>query len=721
MKHLRITLFVLVALAFFAGAAWLDEGMWLLDSVNKLPLAEMQKHGLELSPDQIYSASGPSLKDAIVLLGGGTASFISPEGLIITNHHVAFSGIQQLSSVQDDYLKNGFCAKTRSEELPTTYMAEIVRVTRDVTGDVMAATSEGMTVEERTRAIQARIKELEDAVKEDSGEVSKIVEMYSGMRYYLFTSVRLPDVRLVYAPPSAIGDFGGEVDNWQWPRHTGDFSLMRVYTGPKGTPARFSKDNVPFKPLKFLPISTKGYSEGSFAMIMGFPGRTYRYREASSVELARDETLPVTVDLYGARMDIINQASRKDRATEIKYASTMRRLSNTFKKFEGMLDGIRRSDVVSLKRAEEARFTAYLSANPELTRKYGSLLSDLQKASDELRTVERKNLVLASLTSGVNLIRIANRFATFVDTPSRDSLGNILEPTEREVAAVREFVRSTLKDNDRDVDKQTLIALLMKSAEMAPEHQPLVVKEIVDGRSGAERDQKIRGFVDDLYDESSLTTLEGCDALLGKSPRKINNDEAVEFARKLTADQRPIQSKIQNINTSLTRLRENFVQAWMEWKKNDMTYPDANRTLRLTYGKVLPVSPRDAVHLSYETTLTGVIEKESNEDPFIVPAKLKELWKAKDFGRYADTQLRDIPVAFITDNDITGGNSGSPVINGKGELIGCAFDGNWEGIIGDYYFQEENNRTISVDTRYVLFILDKFSGAQHLLNEMVIR
>ena len=722
MNHrIRITLFVLVALVLFAGAAWLDEGMWLLDSINKLPLAEMRKNGLELSPEQLYSTNSPSIKDAIVLLGGGTASFISDEGLIITNHHVAFSGIQQLSSVKDDYLKNGFCAKTRDEELPTSYTAEIVRTIKDVTSDIMAATRADMTVDERTRAIQARIKELEDAVKEDSGEVSKIVEMYSGVRYYLFTSVRLPDVRLVYAPPSAIGDFGGEVDNWQWPRHTGDFSLMRVYTGSHGAPAKYSKDNVPFKPRAFLPISTAGYTEGSFAMIMGFPGRTYRYREASSVEFARDETLPVTIDLYGARMGLINRASAKDRATEIKYASAFRRVANTYKKYVGMLDGIRRSNVVSLKRAEEARFAAYLAANEELNKKYGSLLTDLQKASDELKTVERKNLVLANLASGVNILRIANRFATFVDTPLKDSLGNVLEPTENERAPVRELVRSTIKDNDLDVDKHMMMTLLTKSADMAPEHQIAVVKEIVDNRSGSEREKRIREFVDDLYDESSLTTIEGCDALLMKSPRKIDSDEFVRLARRLASDQRPVQAKAQSITAVLSGLRERLVQAWMEWKKNDVTYPDANRTLRFTYGKVVSISPRDAVHLSYETTLRGVIEKVSFEDPFVVPSKLKELWEAKDFGRYADTQRQDVPVAFITDNDITNGNSGSPVINGKGELIGCAFDGNWEGIIGDYRFQEEYNRTISVDARYVLFLLDKFSGARHLLDEMVIR
>jgi hypothetical protein len=719
-NRIRIIL-VLCALPVFSSATWPDEGMWLLDSVNKLPLAEMRETGLELTPEQIYSASGPSLKDAVIQLGGGSASFISPNGLIMTNHHVAYGSIQKLSSLQNDYLKDGFVAKTRTDELATSTTAEIIESMKDVTEEVLSGTTVSMTPDERTRTVQAKIKELEDAIPDDPGHVSRIVEMYSGVKYYLFTSMRLSDIRLVYAPPSAIGNFGGEVDNWIWPRHTGDFSLMRAYTGPDGKPAKYSKDNIPFKPKQFLPISTHGFGEGSFTMILGFPGRTFRYREASNVEFVRDETLPVTIDLYKTRIDIITNATRNDRALAIKYAGALRGIANTYKKYVGMMEGIRRSNVVAVKHAEEARFAAHLAANADLTSRCGTLLSDLQKASDELRRVERKNLLLTNLSAAVNVLRIANRFATFVDTPVKDSLGNMIEPTELERTPIREFANSTLKDTDPIVDRQMCIALLLKSADMAPEHQLEIVKEIVGNRSGVKRDVRIQEFVNDLYDESDLVTPVGCEELLMKSPRKINNDAFVQFARKIAADQRPLQTKMQGINNTLSGLRERLVRVWIEWKKTAVTYPDANRTLRLTYGQVMPISPRDAVHYSFATTLTGMIEKESTDDPFLVPAKLKDLWKSRDFGKYADKKSNDIPVAFLTDNDITGGNSGSPVINGKGELIGCAFDGNWDGIIGDYYYQHEYNRTISVDVRYVLFLLDKFSGAQNLLDEMVIR
>lgn len=717
----RINLFSILILHVFPCGAWPDEGMWLLDSISRLPLNEMKKNGLELTPEQIFSVNGPSLKDAVVQLGGGTGSFISPDGLILTNHHVAYGSIQKLSSVQNDYLKSGFLAHSRGEELSTTTTAEVVETMNDVTEEILSATNTSMSPEERTRAIQAKMKEVEDATRDEPGRTSRVSEMYSGIKYYLITSVRLTDIRLVYAPPSAIGNFGGEVDNWIWPRHTGDFSLMRAYVTSDGTPAKYAKENVPFRPRKFLPVSTRGCEEGSFAMILGFPGRTFRYREASGVEFARDVTLPTTIDLYKTRIDIITDASKHDRAIAIKYASALRGVANTYKKFLGMMEGIRRSDAIAAKHAEETMFAAYLASHADLDKKYGSLLDELQRATDELRRLERKNLLLTNLTAAVNVLRVANRFASFVDTPVKDSVGNIVEPTEKERAPIMEFVNSTLNDTDPTVDKRMCVAMLLKSAMMVPDDQLEVVKEIAGLETAGNKEEAIREFVDDLYNESSLVTAVGCEELLHDSPRTINRDAFVEFSRRIAADQRPLQARVQTITLRLNGLRERFVRAWLEWKKIDLTYPDANRTMRFTYGHVMPLAPRDAVLYSFVTTLTGAIEKEAATDPFIVPSRLKELWKSRDFGRYVDQRTNDIPVAFLTDNDITGGNSGSPVMNGKGELIGCAFDGNWEGLVGDYYYQHEYNRTISVDVRYVLFLLDKFSGAQHLLNEMVIR
>jgi hypothetical protein len=709
-----------LAVGLFAGARWMDEGMWLLDSIYKLPVAEMKQHGLELTPEQIYSATGPSLKDAVVLLGGGTASFVSAEGLIITNHHVAFAGIQSLSSVQDDYLKNGFWAKTKAEELSTTYTAQIVVGMKDVTAEVLSAVTDTMSADTRAKAVQAAIGKIEKAAKGTTRYTCRVSDMYSGGQYFLFTYESFGDVRLVYAPPSAIGNFGGEVDNWMWPRHTGDFSLMRVYCGPDHTPAKYAKENIPYTPKVFLPISAQGYTEGSFAMIMGFPGRTFRYREAASVQLAHDETLPTTIELYKTRMDIIDAAGKKDRALEIRFASRVRGIANTYKNYLGTLEGMERADLLTLKRSEELKFAAYLNNTPELARKYGTLLGDLERASAELTTFNRKSIVLLNVSTGVDLVRLAGRLRSFAAL-ERDSAGVHLTPSARERDGVREFIGSVFKIYDPTVDKQTLTALILKNLAMPVEQQLAAFREIAGSRTGADRETKVRAFVDDLYDETRMAMPAGCEKLLAGGAEAITEDAFSVFAASIDAEQAPMTARVARFNAKTALLRARYIEALLAWKKGDLVYPDANRSIRFTYGTVKPYSPRDGVEYRYYTTLAGVVEKAQSEDPFIVPAKLRDLWQKKDFGRYADPKTGDVHVAFLTDLDITGGNSGSPVINGKGELIGCAFDGNWEAVVGDYYFQERYNRTISVDSRYVLFVLDKYSGAENILKELVIR
>lgn len=720
MKHQTSIILLTIAL-LLPSSLRSDEGMWLLDAIKKLPLAEMQRHGLVLTPEQIYNANGSSLKDAIVLLGGGTASFISREGLIITNHHVAFSAIQELSSVQEDYLEKGFLARTRAEELSTPYTAQVVESMTDVTEKVLTGTDTIPPFADRFRTIHARIKEVEDSVADKPGRTSRVVAMYEGLKYYLFTYLRLLDVRLVYAPPSSIGNFGGEVDNWEWPRHTGDFSIMRVYVGPDSVPAKYSKENIPFAPKKFLPISTHGCPDSSFAMILGFPGRTYRYRDAAEIAVATDVTLPLTCNLYKTRIDVITAAMEKDRSTAIKYASAVRRIQNAYKKYLGMIEGMKRSDVLASRTSEERELSAYISSHSGLNGKYASLLPSLKNECADLGTIERKDLLFGNIVAGVNLIRVANRFASLAGGHFTDSLGKTIDPPEPQRKSAEDFAASVLKDTDPGVDKEILAALLNDAVKIAGADRPVFVSDIVGTRTGTDAKHRIEDFVNDLYDGTSLATIEGCKELIEKSPRKILKDDLVDFAAKIAGEREPTQLKAQTINKSLDTLREQYVAVWMAWKHPHPTYPDANRTLRLTYGKVVSLSPRDAVHYSFETSLAGVIEKESDESPFIVPEKLKSLWQAGDFGRYKDQALNDIPVNFLTDDDITGGNSGSPVINGKGELIGCAFDGNWDGIVGDYLFQEKYDRTISVDARYVLFILDKYAGAKNLLNEMEIR
>jgi hypothetical protein len=707
-------------IAFFVAAlsltfiSWrsVDEGMWLL---NRLPIQAMKEKGLTLPAEQIFSSTSPSLKDAVVLLGGGTGSFVSAEGLIITNHHVAYSAIQALSSVDHDYLTEGFLAKSRDEELPAgSYTASVNKEMIDVTAEVLSAVNDTMTTEQRTNAIQKKSRELEDTWKEKTKLDCHVTDMFSGLKYYLFTSEKLLDIRLVYAPPGSIGNYGGEVDNWIWPRHTGDFSIFRAYVGADDKPAKYSKENIPYKPAKYLPISGKGVQEGSFVMVMGYPGRTYRYRSSYSIALAQEETYPMTADLFKTQMDIYENAGNKDKAVEIKLANKFRRLANTYKNYKGMQEGIRKYRILEWKQGIEADFTKWLATIPDLQKKFGGVLADIGKQYAELQTFNKKQITMRSISLSGDLLRIATRFSSFAQSKSAQ------EPSEGEISNLKEFVRDVYKDLDIPTDKEVMTALFLKAADLPAGQKIAPVEEIVDEKTGKDRVEAVRDFFDDLYSDSHLTSINGCDELMEKDADKIEDDHFVRLARELNQENRQIAERIAKFNTNINALRGEFIEAWSKWK-GELTYPDANRTLRLTYGTVQGFSPRDAVSYYWETKLKGVMEKETGEDPFIVPPKLKQLYETKDFGNYADPKLGDVPVCFVSDCDITGGNSGSPVMNGRGEFVGAAFDGNWESITGDYRFDPPRNRMISVESRYILFILDKFAGAKNILQELDVR
>lgn len=718
--HTRVFLPFVTALFLSAHLLLAEEGMWLLDSVPGLPLERMQAHGFALSPADITGPEGAGLMSAVVQLGGGTGSFVSPSGLILTNHHVAFGSIQSLSTVEHDYLRDGFLARSQQEELSIPTSAEIVLNTKDVTAEVLKAATPAMAEAERTKAVQSRMREIEAEAKGTGNLTCRVSELYQGVRYLLTTSLILRDVRLVYAPPSSIGNFGGETDNWIWPRHTGDFTILRAYVAPDGTPAKYAPDNVPYAPRRFLPVSSKGVKDGAFAMAIGFPARTYRYREAAGIELARTVDLPAAVLFYRVRIDAMEAATRNDRLLQIKYASKIRRLANPYKKYLGVLEGMRQADLPAAKRREEEALAAWIASSPERSAAYGSVLDQMQQATDTLRDAGWKNAFFSNL-NGVELLAAAKRFLTYTEGFPKDDNGKVLPPTEDQRKTMQEYCTDLFRNFDLNVDRETMIALLRAAVGLPSAQQVETFRAVLAGRSGDDLEASVRRYVNGLYDDTQLADPEGCLRLLEEDADEILDDPFVQLARRLNEEQAPVTGRVTAQNATIGSLRRRYVEAWLAWRNGEVAPPDANRTIRLTHGTVQDLRPRDAVALSSRTLLRGVMEKEKQETPFIVPARLRELWEKKDFGPYADAETGDVPIAFIADLDITGGNSGSPVINGRGELIGCAFDGNWESVVGDYLYQDRYNRSINVDARYILFILDKFAGAEGILKELVIR
>lgn len=719
----KLALLLIILIAIFVFPAWtvLDEGMWMLDKINKLPLDQMKKQGLELTPEQIYNPNGTSLKDAIILLGGGTASFISPTGLILTNHHVAYGAIVNLSSTDEDRLKNGFLANSNADELRAEGMtAQVLISMKEITSEVLTGIKDDMSPQDRQNAINAKLREIEKREKGEADVTCRAIDVFYGVQYYLFTFEIIKDIRLVYCPPNSIGNYGGEIDNWTWPRHTGDFSIMRAYVSPEGKFEKYSKENVPYKPKHFLPISSKGFEDGSFMMIIGYPGRTFRYRTSYDIELAKNESLPFTAELFKTRIDITNHLTKNDRAKELKYANKIRGVENSYKNYLGVLEGMRKTNLLQLKRNEEEEFLRFTMTNPELNMKYGTILVEMKRLIDELSQYNKKRIIMNNLQMGSELLRVAQRFMSFASNPTKDSTGKLIPRTEADFAPLKTLLANTFKNLEVGIDKEVITQLLIKAADLPANQRFGVVDKIVGSKTSEKRNKAIMEFVDDLFSESDLISQTKAEKLLKEDDEDILDDEFVEFAQALDKDDAVIKSKYATYEAEMSAMRIKLMEAWIEWK-GDALYPDANRTIRFTYGTVKPFKPRDAVNYDYVTSLGGVIEKETGEEPFNVPAKLKELWEKKDFGNYVDKHLNDVPVAFLANLDITGGNSGSAIINGRGELAGCAFDGNWEAVVGDYNFQEPLNRTISVDARYILFILDKFSNAKNLLNEMVIK
>jgi hypothetical protein len=715
MKKLFSTLIVLILLISFKVRA--DEGMWLLPLIEKLNIGKMTELGLKLTAEDIYSLNKACIKDAVISFGGFcTGEIVSPQGLILTNHHCGYSSIQSHSTVDHDYLKDGFWAMSKDEELPNQGLSVTFLISiEDVTSQVLANVNDGMSETERDNAISKARQTIQKKAVEGTDYSASVSSFYSGNYFYLLVYERYLDVRLVGAPPSSIGKFGFDTDNWEWPRHTGDFSVFRVYSGPDGKPAPYSVENIPLKPKYFLPVSIKDLNKGDFAMTLGYSGRTLRYYTSYEVDELLKITHPNRIKIRGIRQDILMEDMKADPKVNIQYASKFSNSSNYWKYSIGQKAGLERLNVKAQKEKIEDQYNSWLNASPERKAKYGEALNMI-KSSIEGRAeyVNAQQYISECFTRGCELLSL-NRVA--------DLLVETLQSGDQEAikslsANMKERLNDFYKDYNPPTDMKAMKAMLKLYREDVPaKFHPDFYANIVDKKFRGNIDK----FVDYMFAKSVFSNKEKLNAFLDKPDLKtLQKDPVYLTGTSINTMNRSVAGELQSFDTNLTIGRRLWMAALMEMIPEKTLYPDANSTMRLSYGSVLDYEPRDAVIYKYFTTLKGVMEKYKPGDyEFDVPQRLIDLFNKKEFGRYASPKGY-MPVCFTTNNDITGGNSGSPVLNGNGELIGLAFDGNWEAMSGDVAYEPELQRTIIVDIRYVLWLMDVYAGAGHLVKEMTV-
>ena len=699
-----------------------DEGMWLPMLLGEATYKNMVECGIKLTPEQIYNANNSSLKDAIVALGGGfcTGEIISDQGLMMTNHHCGFGTIQANSSTENDYLTNGFWAMTKEQEIPADFGVWFLNNISDVTDKVLEGVKDGMDEVERNTIIRKNMSALKTTASEGKNKDDFAVQVksfYYGNLYYMLTYNIFNDVRLVGAPPSSIGKFGGDTDNWMWPRHTGDFSMFRVYADKENNPSSYNQDNKPLKPKHSLPVSIAGIQDGDYAMIMGYPGSTDRFLTSWGVKQAVDIEQPARVKIRGIKLDIMDQEMSKSQKVRIQYASKYARVSNYWKYFIGQSEQLVKNRVFDKKQKIENSFTIWYKNN-ELDKTYSESLSLIENAlkNSTKFTIPKVYFQEAIVGSELILFMLRNfgpRTALFKALNSGEG---VVDAKDNLLKAAKSFY----KDYNATIDENTLAAVLsLYSNDVPKEFQPELLISINDKYKG-----DFKKFASNYFKKSPFKSYDLFKTWLTSdkfSVKMIEKDLVYQLKNEfLDVYRAKVMTPNSKFDSDYKKGMRLFVDGLQKMGMNKAS--DANSTMRFTYGNVLSYKPADAVHYDFYTTLEGVMQKEviteDKNHEFYVPQKLKDLYYAKDFGPYARKEDGKLPVGFLSNNDITGGNSGSPVINAHGELIGTAFDGNWEAMSGDIYFEPNIQRTISVDIRYSLFIIDKYAGAKHLIDEM---
>ena len=715
---MKKTLIALSAFLMLALEARADEGMWLLPLLQKMNSKSMENIGCRLTPEQIYDINNSSLKDAIVQFGGGcTGEMISDKGLLVTNHHCGYGSIQKLSTPEHNYLEDGYWAMKSSDELPVPGLTvRFLQSMTDVT-DVLekARTAALKEFKDSTNAGELADNAWEAARKQLISTTStanpdcevRVVSFYNDNVYYLIIDKVYRDVRFVGAPPASMGKFGGETDNWMWPRHTCDFSMFRVYAGKNNEPADYSEDNVPMTPKKSLQVSLKGVNEGDFAMVMGYPGRTQRFQTASMLEQMIKKQ-DVSIAARTLRQNIMKEGMEADPAVRLQYANKYASSSNGWKKWIGEKKAFEDLNIIGREEQKEAEFMKWVNANKKRKAAYGSALSDIKECIDGSSDDELAFRLIMEAPFNIGMCSLVGEYAQAL----MEQLKAAPEDTAAAFQAAKDAMKGAYKDYNEPLERKLAAGLLKFYRDNARTSDYLELE----GYDFATMD--IDAYVNDLFERSIFASDEKMQSSDLHSFAEFRNDPALLLYNAIVEEYIPLYRSLKAANAKLAEGSKEFAAGLLAWEKGKPSYPDANSTMRLTYGTVKGYSPADGIQYKYYTTLAGVIEKEDPDNyEFRVPAKVKALYEAKDFGQYANAEGK-VPTCFLTNCDITGGNSGSPVLDAEGRLIGLAFDGNWESMSSDVMFEPDLQRCICVDIRYVLFMVDKFGGAGYLLNEM---
>ncbi|MCF8232462.1 MAG: S46 family peptidase [Bacteroidales bacterium] len=711
----------LIIIILFASQSIAKEGMWVPSLLNKFVTKDMRQMGMRLTADEIYSINHSSLKDAVAIFGGGcTAELVSDQGLLLTNHHCGYSTIQSHSTVENDYLTNGFWAGNKEEELanPGLEVTFLVRI-EDVTDEVLKGVEKNMSEKERKALVKKHIDTLENEAVKDTRYKAVTKPFYYGNEYYMFIYEDYKDVRLVGAPPSSIGKFGRDTDNWMWPRHTGDFSVFRVYADENNEPAEYSEDNVPYKPKQHMKISLSGYEKGDFTFVFGYPGSTQQFLPASAIKMKTEKIFPARIDLRTQVLDIMKKYMENDDKIKLQYAAKYAGVSNSWKKWQGINLGIDRINAIEKKKKLQQNFKDWVAQKSSRQQKYGSLHSEFNDIYEAITPYRKARAYFIETIYNIELVRFARNFQKLVELSKKEDPDQ--EKINKEIEKLRKKSKNFFEDYHMPIDREITAALLKNLYQhLEFDLQPDLMQEII-----KDYDSDFEAYAHELFEDSFLSSRQEVkdflDGYKTRKHRKIEKDPVVKLSNGLFEHYRdsisPVSSQYDRKLDSLQRI---YVRGLKAYQPDKRFYPDANFTLRVTYGQVKGYEPKDAVDYEYQTTLEGVMEKNrKGKRDYRIKDKLKELYEEKDYGKYANEE-GSMPVCFIASNHTSGGNSGSPVLNANGHLIGINFDRNWEGTMSDLMYDPSLCRNITVDIRYVLFIMDKFAGADHLVDEMTI-